>query len=70
MANNNQFNINELSQIQEDNNDESITQMSILNQLDNGVNFLNQGQFTNSFDQIQMNNFQNINNQFNNQIHK
>ena len=65
MDNNNQFNFNELSQIQENNDANEESQISLMNQLINEGIFLNQNQFNNSFNQIPINNFQNNYNQIN-----
>ena len=63
MDNNSQININDLSNIQEINDNLEQSQMSILNQLNNEGNFINQNQIYNSNSQISMNNFENNYNQ-------
>ena len=65
MDNNNQININELSQIQENDDNISQSQMSLLNEMNNSGNFMGQTQFNiNLNNQISMNNFQNNYNPF------
>ena len=57
---NNQLNMDELSQIQDDNKSvSSQSQMSLLNELNNGSNSLDQSQLSNSSDLFPINNFQN-----------
>lgn len=65
MDNNNQININELSGIQENDDNFSQSQMSLLNEMNNAGNFMGQIQFNNNINnQIPMNNFQNNYNPF------
>ena len=57
---NNQLNMDELSQIRDDNKSvSSQSQMSLLNELNNGSNSLDQSQLSNSSDLFPINNFQN-----------
>jgi len=59
MYNNNQININEISQIQENDDSYSQSQMSLLNEMNQGGNSMNQNQFNiNINKQMPMNNFQ------------